>query len=305
VHNRAGGALPIAFAVRSFPLVDNMLEPGLAQDLARLAILPAAYAIEFGIFLLGACLFWRQRDVLSPSGSEVARLLTISAIAGLVVATFFRSTVANNDLGWRAILFTQMAALLWTAVALAHAARMGPRKRGGFAAVPVAILLALGYCGVLYDLIALRAFQAFGLQSAGEPERRNPAIDRDLRTTYEWLAARAGSNFIVQHNPDVIRAYAYGLYGRSRVAISDRHNGVLFGATTIQVAQRLRQIIPVFSAGLTGKEAYARLAGNGVAAMIITPEDPVWYDKTSWIWSTNPVFALEHVRVVPIPESNP
>src|SRR4030095_6914710 len=99
------------------------------------------------------------------------------------------------------------------------------RRRLPPAAPLVAIALVLGYCGVLYDLVALRAFQPLGLEAANEgvriPLRRDTEVDRELRAAYEWIAANTDPHLVVQHNPDVTRAFSYGLYGRARVAVSD------------------------------------------------------------------------------------
>src|SRR5262249_17840915 len=153
---------------------------------------------------------------------EVARLLTISALAGLVVASFLKSTIINNDLAWRGILFTQVSALLWTAAALNR--YLDDRRLSMWRGVElrhamVAGIMLIGYAGVAYDLVALRAFRTTGLN--GEA-RGSPQVDREIRTAYGWLGANGAHQLVLQHNPDAARAFGYGLYGKSLVAVSDR-----------------------------------------------------------------------------------
>ena len=118
VRYRAYGSAPLSLTVRAFPFSDVFFSDGTARYLGRLAALPANYLIEFGVFLIGSYLYWRRRRSERDIGNETSRLLTLSALAGLVLATFFKSTIVNNDLGWRVILFAQLAALLWTIAGL-------------------------------------------------------------------------------------------------------------------------------------------------------------------------------------------
>jgi hypothetical protein len=302
IHYRAYGAAPVALTVRSFFYTDQFFGEGPLRYLARLLALPVNYFLEFGLFFVGAWLFWRRRHGRSRDGNEVARLLTLSAAAGLALATFAKSTIVNNDLAWRVILFAQLAALLWTAAALfgeLEAVPLGERLRR--ASPLVVVSAALGLCGVAYDLVALRAFHPLGLE--GEPGmRRDAALDRELRAAYTWLDGNVGPNAVVQHNPDAERALAYGLYGRFRVAISDRHNARLFGAPDAPVARRLGDLIPVFAAPMPVGEARRRLADHFVDIAVATAADPVWRDRASWVWASPALFESRRVRIVPVRE---
>jgi hypothetical protein len=126
-----------------------------------------------------------------------------------------------------------------------------------------------------------------------------------VRTAYEWLAADGPHRPVLQHNPRAERSFGYGLYGRSRVAVSDRHNGPLFGAAPADVARRLGDLMPVFSTAMPADEAWARLRRNGVEAVIVTANDPIWRDRTAWLWSAQPRYASPHVRIVPVPGATP
>jgi hypothetical protein len=227
--------------------------------------------------------------------------LALSAAAGLLLASFARSTIVNNDLAWRVILFAQLPALLWTAAALFGDAPMPFRQRLRQASPLIVVPAALGLAGVAYDLIGLRAFHVLGLQ--GEPGmRRDAGLDRELRAAYTWLDRNVARSSVVQHNPDAERALAYGLYGRFRVAVSDRHNARLFGAPDAAIARRLGDLIPVFAAPMPPEEARRRLIDHQVDIAVVTAADRVWRDRTSWAWTLPAMFATAGIRVIAVRE---
>lgn len=299
VAHRAQAGPPVALTIRPFPFTDGLLGSGLAGMLGRLATLPLHYTLEFGLLAVGACMYWRRPPARTcAEHDEMRRLLAIAALAGLAMATFLKSTIINNDLAWRAVLFAQVTALLWSIAAFA------PLLAGGGAwlqraPAAVVVVAGLGYAAVAYDLMALRAFHGLGLVGdAGM--RRDPHLDRDVRAAYTWLARDAGRGLVVQHNPDAERAFGYGLYGRARVAVADRHNARIFGAAAPAVTERLAQIEPVFTGHLQGASARQRLAAHHVGAIVVTSADPVWRDAGAWIWSAPVLYAARHVRVVAV-----
>ena len=150
-----------------------------------------------------------------------------------------------------------------------------------------------------YDLIALRAYQPLGLVGE-EGLRRSPTIDREVRAAYTWLAANTDRHLVVQHNPDAKRAFGYGLYGRSRVAVSDRDNSRLFGAPEAEIASRLDQLIPAFATPMSADEARARFARYRIDIVLVTASDPAWDDKTSWVWAMPSLYATAQVRVLSV-----
>lgn len=305
VINRTPDAFPIAFGVRPFPFTDMLFEDNGRMLVARILVLPFSYAIEFGLFALGALLYWfERRRAGDTAGAEARRVLLITGLTGLLIASFLRSTIVNNDLAWRAVLLAQMAALLYSVVTL-------PRLFGTFGRVVHApalvraggVAAVLGIAAVAYDLAGMRLFQALDLK--GQPDmRRDAAVDYDMRRAYAWLSTHATGG-VVQHNPDAERAFGYGLYSRARVAVSDRHNGRLFGASAPAVMSRVETLSPVFSGSIGSEEAGKRLAKYSIDAIVLTSSDPVWSDRTAWVWRREPLFASAHVRIIPVREATP
>lgn len=307
LSHRVQGSALIALSLRPFPFTDIFLAPGTMEMVARFIALPLNYLLEFGLLAVGSVIYFRRTPPHASQGNdaEIRRLLAVTALAGLLIASFLKSTIVNNDLAWRAILFAQVAAIVWSTAAFAPL--LAPSEGGTWLRrAPAVVVLTgiLGYGAVAYDLVALRAYHTLGL--GGEAGmRRDPVLDRELRAAYTWLAHHPDPRLVVQHNPDAERAFAYGLYGRSRVAVADRHNARLFGAAPAAVAERLDQLDPVFSGLAAGAEARARLVLGHVGAIVVTSADPVWRDSGAWIWSAPTLFKSAHVRVIKVAGAAP
>lgn len=305
---RAGEGVPIAFEIRTFPFTDIALQSQIAIDVARILALPLSYFIEFGVLMIGAGLYWwRSRDDQPAAGRDMRQLLLVLAATGLAVATFLKSTIVNNDLAWRAILFTQAAAVVWSAAAIA-ALLDGPRvlTTATLRQLPAVLGLtaAIGLASVVYDVAGLRLFHALRLGGAADMTRQ-PHVDHEVRAAYTWLAFNTAGGSVVQHNPDAERAFGYGLYGTARVAVSDRHNGRLFGAPPKAVTQRVTDLRAVFAGTLSPRDARQRLAAHDVNVIVVTSADPIWADRSAWIWTADPLYASAHVRVLPVSEGRP
>ncbi len=302
VRNRSLGVFPIAFEVRMF-VVSELLVGSLGwlgQNLVRALFLPLHYVMAAGIFFAGAFAFWtshrRQRGFANPE----ARVLAYSAAASLFVGSFFQSVVANNDLGWRVVLFGQLAALLWTAAYMEPLWRKAQKASfaRALAKAPPALMLflVLGYAGVAYDLIATRMFSTMGKGVVINP--RNPEADFEARDVYAWINANLGPTAVVQHNPDTQRALGYGLYGRQRTALADRHNALLFGPSHQDVSERMSVLKPVFTAPQPASAVARSLTAQKVDTIIVSADDPVWKTNVAWVFATPALYQTAHLRVL-------
>jgi hypothetical protein len=299
--NRSYGTFPVALTIRSFHVWSVAVPPGAINMLGRLVLLPLNYAIEFGIFLVGTLAFWAEARRAELGRNETARMLTVTAVAGLLLATFTRSVIIGNDLGWRVILFPQFAALIWTAhviatgsLRVAHApGTEAPSGQMRWLGRPTLAgwLLILGYLGIAYDVVALRTIR--GQVFTGI----DPQVTRELRTGYGWLNAHLPGDAVLQHNPVPARVYDFGLHSRHRVGVADRE-AELFGASREAVYARVRQLGPIFETALPASEVRAAASSNGVDYLVVTAQDPIWREAGSWLWSTPPVYAAERLRVI-------
>lgn len=291
--NRTDGGAPIRFAVRRFGPLDGLVdEPALS--VLRLILLPLNYYVALGVLAAGALLFWRRVPRRVAHGREAGRLLTLCATAGLLLGGFLRSAILNNDLGARVVLLAQVAALVWTVVALTGLAEA---RRLRFPGV-LAVLLVLGYATTLYGFVGMRAYAVSGRPAFAFLNGR-PDIDRSLRAAYAWAGTQLPRDLVLQQSPRPKRVFDFGLYGVQPTGVADAE-ARLFGAPPEAVAARLAAVAPIFGAQLDGVEVRRRAAAAGIGALVVTAQDAPWSRPDSWVWSSHAVYADPLVRILRI-----
>lgn len=267
---RKADSFPIAPTVRMFLWLRADYEPMLAPIL--LLLLPTAYAIEFGAFAFGASLYRRLRPPVPDHTAALVRsLLLTSAIAGLLVASFLRATILNNDLGWRAPWFAQLAAMVWTACVLQNMPRLLKPPRAFVA------LLLLGLLPNIYDMFGLRVIRESFVTVSNPEINMYPEIDASLRSAYSWANNHLPTHAVLQHNPRAARrAIDFGLYGHFRTGVADAE-AMLFGASREEVNNRIARLMPIFSQTSLRKAQIINIArAQGVDALIFTRMDEAW-----------------------------
>jgi len=201
----------------------------------------------------------------------MSRLLLASALCALVVATFLKSTILNNDLAWRSIWFVQFAAILWTAAAL-----QGPVMRLRDTRWSVKALLALGIAAVLWDVVGLRFIRPPYMATSDGDLIAARADDDDQRAVYEWATLHLPAPAIIQHNPALHRRmFDFGLYGTHRTGVADR-DANLFGAPAAEVAARIAMLKPIYIQSLPAADIVRRARNAGVDYLMFTSSDPLW-----------------------------
>lgn len=281
------GRAPLGLAVRTPYWTTIVCEDGPACATFKLALAPLLYAFEFGVFALGAIVFWRAVGRRGLD-NELAKLLVCATAASFLAGTFVRSTLILNDLGWRVMLFAQVATLVWTLAALRNRAfGAGALSRAAVAA------LVLGY-----GMVALTAVQA-----RREPEQtalQRQTLPEEI-AAWTWLSANLPKGAVAQSQPRQGRALSYGLYGRFPAYVSDLHNGVLFGASERDVRARLDETAPIFAAAAAGgrtlEEVRAFAARHRIAAIVVTALDSAFADPAGWTAQAKPVYETQRVRI--------
>ncbi len=305
--NRAGDGPVIEFAIRRFSMVASIgdilerfgVDSLILLEALRFYLLPLNYLLEMGVVALGAYLFWRKTPRAVAHATDVGQLITISAVAAILVGSLLRSTIGNNDLGWRVVLFAQLSGLLWLTHLMMPVWQRAQASAGvvaRFKSVPRVLIIfgALGLTGTVYDLVFLRFWH---------PLEARVKIDYDARVQYElreaslWMNAHVPMRHVVQHNPDVVRAFAFALYGRHPVGIADLHNGILLGASLEAIQKRLAEIIPVFSTGMTKIEAARVLRSHGIDVLVVTKMDPIWGQPNAWLNAHPTIYQSANVRI--------
>ncbi|MFC3442429.1 hypothetical protein ACFOKF_14740 [Sphingobium rhizovicinum] len=263
---RDDSGLPIALSVRPFTV---LLPEGGDWTWLHLALLPLNYAMEFSIFLWGTIGWWRSRafDRREP----VQWVLLASAIISLLVASFLKSTIINNDLAWRSIWFAQIAAILWTAAWL-----QGPASSLKMQPLTFRLLLALGMLAVAWDVVGLRLIRPPYFRTSFSELISPRADDDDQRRIYERAARTLPASDVIQHNPALHRRiFNFGLYGVQRTGVADREAN-LFGASPQAVQQRIALLRPIFEKPLSPQEIGRRARAAGVDHLLFASVDPIW-----------------------------
>ena len=299
---RAPGPFPVVPTARAFSPVENAMAPGPLRLLARLVCLPLNYFAEFGLLASGALLYWRGQGRLKGA-PEFAWVLALAAGCGLFVGTFFKSTLYNNDLGWRVMLFPLLAAIAWTVAALE--ARLTPAggasPLAAWRQLPATVWLlgGIGLATTLYTLAAERLYARMPLGAAYAFFATDPRTERDLRGAYAWADAHLPAGEVLQHDPAAPRVFPFGLYGRNPVAVADDAAG-LYGASQAAVDARVAALTPIFAGALDSAAVKTRAHASGVQALVVDEADPVWRRAGSWVWTSPAIYAAARARIVPV-----
>jgi len=268
IHGRDDHGFPIGLWIRGVDRVSYSMDISLVEIALRIASLPLGYFLDFGLFAIGTYLYWKGRSK-PVDWVRMDGVLIISACVGLLITSFVRSTILNNDLGWRGAWFAQLPAMLWTAAIL---------QRHGRVRSLSPMLLALLLCGMLVNLwdmvgarvIRFRAGQPYGYINSAR------AQDYQERKAYTWLNHTAGPNKVVQHNPVLHRRrFNFGLYGQMRPAVADAEAN-LFGAVPPDITRRIAAIRPIFEGTLTLREIGETARRQNIDYLLFTSLDPVW-----------------------------
>lgn len=282
---RLGGGEPppIGFRLRGPEWIDFVAGSPDAGALYRGLSMPLFYLVHFGVFALGALVFWRKAGRRGYA-NELGLVLLCLTAASFLVGSFWRSTILDNDLGWRSMLFAQFAMLVWTAAAARHGAMFQRSSR------PLAIAcLTVGFAGSAAAAAQLRF---------STPSLIESTTLADEMAAWSWLTAHLSQRAVAQARPEEKRAYGYGLYGRFPVALADRHNGRLFGAHPSEISARFDKIAPIFSdASLSYDDARRRAAEFGIAAFVVSSRDAIFAAPGAWPASVEADYANPNFRV--------
>ncbi len=301
----AGGPIFQAW-VRPFYPLDAMY---MAQSVGRAwvlavanaLVLPLNYFLELGLFFATGAMWWKKHRA---SGQRLTRAEAATALmvaTSVIICTFLRSSViGNNDLGWRGFLIAQFGLLLWAVDVLCDrdtASRRDYRR--------LTALLVLGVAGSVYEA-GINRFYPLLADGGTVHTVAWIATDRQAgKRTYatreagEWAEAATPRNGVVQFNPHIpIQATAAFLYdGRRTIAGSDNCLSA-FGGDPALCAPILRTLDGVFLAGgQTGQAFDGACRALPIDIIAVEDTDPVWQDRSSWVWSRRPDFANPYVRM--------
>jgi hypothetical protein len=264
VVGRASEGFPLGFWIRPFwsgPPYDSW---------PSIPLMPLSWALEFGVYALGSWWFLRNHPPRSWPNVPLGSMLIVAVVVGLLYNGFVRSTVLNNDFGWRVVWFAQIPAMLWTALAM-H------RADGRFTALPSAqLMLFVGLTLSLYIAPAYRLLRGDMVPPFQQFMNNDQEDDYALRQAYGWANRHIPHTRVLQHNPVAhSRVFDFGLYGVHRVAVADKA-AILFGASRALVHERIRAIAPIFANRRTPAEIGETARAIDIDYLVILHRDPLW-----------------------------
>ncbi len=289
-----------------------------------LVLLLPGYFVElgfYGLVLLAALLAMRRRKL-----DESARTALLLAVAGLVVSTFLRSTIVeNNDFAMRSILIAQffllLLAVVWWEGGLGATNRI---FRGAMLA-----MAWIGLAGTIYQAVLLRIYLPVE-ERLGRPEVSGLAESAmALRQGFDAMRPRVARNAVVQYNtvqPGEFFYLAEVMQAGRQMALATPGCGAAFGGDvrackgveqgvarlfSLHSSPDLSQEISLLGASpdtkvrgpapgraLSAAEARDQCGRLAVSYLVATRWDAVWSDPRAWVWTLPTVVDTDKVRVL-------
>jgi hypothetical protein len=243
-----------------------------------LVLLPFAFP---ALIPLGTAALLRP-GLLHRAPFGLARGLAIAALACLAVAWLFRSTLDNNDLGWRAVL---PALLILSPFAAVLGERLASRHPKTLLACAVVAALGLPQTGIFLADYALG-------QRPGDPAGFAQAAPL-------WRAVRsiAGPNDRIANNPRALQAATPWPDNIGWALLADRpscyagwESVLAYGGLSRSALEKIdARFTRVFAGHPDGPDLQSLAAADNCSIAVVTPADGAW---SSDPFADSPLFRL-------------
>jgi hypothetical protein len=281
-------------------------------NLAKLPVLLIVYLLEFGFFALIMVLNLR-RDRRNPVPlTRQRRMAWMMFVVCLLTMSIAKSdATSQNDLGYRGMLVVQFVLLLWSAPLLHDAfyhkgasAPVGPEP--AWIKSLLICTLVLGVAGTTYQFVTLRVYAPLadtGKWARAETFLGDPGFGERtywMREGFSRLNGLTSSSTSVQYNPVRDEALIARLYSTRQTAMADAFCGSAFGGDL----QKCREAFPRIASAFNSPSAAHRLNLDGfcddfrVNVLVATDVDPVWQDKSSWVWARPSLLSNPSLRAI-------
>jgi len=268
---RENDGMPLGLWVRDFGHVG--WKPSWISPYISVLLLPFSWLLEFGIFALGAAAYLSQTPVQQLRSNAISWLMFVGLVVSLLLASFVRSAIINNDFGWRVIWFAQWPAMLWTVRVLDDLPTLRGMKPLWFAC------MIFGFAANLWDLAGLRWIRPPLAKTAWAFLNENPGRSFAMREALHWSNAKLPKEAIIQHNPaSHHRIFDFGLYGVNRVWVADR-DANLFGASRKTVEERMAAVAPAFDPTIPFGPTQRKSLSAHMDYLVVTDDDSVWKQR--------------------------
>ncbi len=283
---------PMVITVRPFPLIDklNLGLPTAGILLIRFLMLPINYILELGFFLLAGWLYLDYRKSLGKKATREEQFLLVMFLVSLIICTFVRSSVKNNDLGWRGFMFAQFALLLASIPVFVRLWGKKAYEKLNLEASMRYVLIGMIVLGVVSNV-----YEAWVLRTFSYAEKGTYGLA--LRKAYEWIDKTTPKDYVIQHNPAIEIDYYHALYGNRRVAVADTTLGRLYGIDNERFFAAYDPLKELYEKERSILEVKQIASAYKIDMLVVKQADRIWKDENSWVWDANPVYENEYCRI--------
>ncbi len=322
----AGGrALPVAFELREFTATYYWLSGCILQVMHRtfgravtLPLTLPAYALSLlaeGGFLLLIVLYRMHADARADKLSEQKRMQWMVAWSciGPALLLTSKAAIGSNDLGFHAALMLRFVALLWAAPILRDLAHSERRQRYPrwlvMSAVP---FIGLGITLQAWQVVEQRTIpylSEHGLSVLPGPLPSPPELGQRYQQVYElWqtIDAREPATAVVATNPDSTQRSLATIYANRQLLAAEPGCMTAFGGSPVACRSAMPQIRALYAAHVTDRPSSADILNDAcrqfaVTAVVVSSDDPVWTEPSSWVWQLSPAFRNASERLFECP----
>ncbi len=293
-----GGATQstVIFDVRTLYLLEGFVVdwPPLARSLLMLVLLPLNYFLELGFFFI-AGYYWlkakNKTDILS-NPFHLAEVLLMIVV--LLIGSTLRSTIANNDLGWRVWLPGQFILLIWGVDVIeilfsTKTASDSPKPDSAKRKNLALTLLVIGVLTSSVDALFLRVI--WPLRVGADEGRRGYSA----RLAYDFLRDHVPDDVITQNNPLPLADRPSGLYGTHQMVIADR---TIYGVSLTTYNKFVSELEFLFTEDFSNWQPIDDACRKySIDLLIFSDLDPAWQSLAVLKTQRSALYENEHYSI--------
>ena len=128
------------------------------------------------------------------------------------------------------------------------------------------------------------------------PDRQLGRRTMAMRRAYAQLESILPETATIQFNPrETPNGYFAGMYSNRQVVAFDEGCGSVFGGSGQSCDGLISRILPVFASPAAPRPVDL----EPIDVLVFQDTDPVWTDRSSWIWQVQPLVANGFFRAFP------
>lgn len=272
------GQFPIVFELRPVLFLEPFVKDWqpISRSLIMLMALSIGYLVELGFFFMVGIYWFRIKDKETYASNPYYLAEILLLIVVLFTSSYLRSTLGNNDLGWRSWLPGQFVLLVWgvdvTQVLLfnkMNAPALINSSNTAKARYVLRIMIILGVLTTAINAVFLRVYSP--VIAGAEIGRRTYSA----RLAYDYLRDHIPDNVIVQNNPTNFADSPSGLYGTHQMIVSDL---LAYGIPSDAFYKLVDEVGAVFtSENVANWQSIDNICQRfSIDVLIIKDTDPIW-----------------------------